>query len=75
LKSLEWYIPSKFITCEEQIKSCLISAIWELAFHLDEITHFLMVRDLKKLVSDEYCGGVDFDTPSWGEIIDKTMFR
>jgi hypothetical protein len=42
-KSLAWFIPSTAVQEEEQILSTLVSALWELFFHLDEES-YEMVR-------------------------------
>jgi hypothetical protein len=36
LRSLQWYLPSNFVTKEEQVLACLSSSLWEIFIALDE---------------------------------------
>jgi len=55
-KSLEWIIPSKVITNEEQMLSMVVSNLWELYFWSEDERHFMSMREdlFKMLVED--CG-------------------
>lgn len=71
-KALEWRLPSKYVTEEEQVISCSTAVLWEVFIHCrDDAVNFNGFRDrlVDKLVE---CYGVDDSClPSFSEIADK----
>jgi len=73
VKSLEWYIPSRNITTEEQFKGIVTSALWELAFHMTKRDHDKARVFLVQCVADEFCDGELFDAPTFDDIIGRVF--
>lgn len=71
VKSLEWYIPSKSITTEEQMKATLVSALWELATRTTRRQYEYVSNRLMRMVADKFSQGVEFEVPTWDEIISR----
>lgn len=54
IKSLIWYIPSKFVSEEKQMTDTMNSSLWELFFHLNESEFNTVRREFIHLLSKHY---------------------
>jgi hypothetical protein len=70
-KSLQWYVPSKDLTFEEQILATMRSALYEFYFHSDLPQYTVLLSKFTNYIKTEVSDVIKIDLPTYVEIDNK----